>query len=81
MGHTEAVQMFRELLTHRMRFVSIEETVASQAAELRARYNLSLPDARQCAVALNTGCDTFLTNDVNLQRVTELNVVVLDHLH
>ncbi len=80
MGHTEAVLMFRELLTHRMRLVHIEETIASQAAELRARYNLSLPDAFQCAVALSAGCDAFLTNDIDLQRVIELNVVVLDDL-
>lgn len=80
MGHAEAVNMFRELLTHRMRFVSIGEAAASQAAELRARYNLSLPDALQCAVALTTGCDAFLTNDVALKRVAELNVIILDEL-
>jgi predicted nucleic acid-binding protein len=80
LGHTDSVQVFRELLTLRMRFVPIEETIASEAARLRARYNLNLPDALQCAVALNTECDTFLTNDSALKRVTELNVVVLDEL-
>ena len=80
MGHADAARMFKELLTHRMRFVPIEETIASQAAELRARHNLSLPDALQCAVALNARCDAFLTNDIALKRVTELNVVVLDDL-
>jgi len=80
MGHSDAVRMFKALLTRRMRFVPIEESIASQAAELRARHNLSLPDALQCAVALDTGCDAFLTNDIALKRVTKLNVVVLDDL-
>jgi predicted nucleic acid-binding protein len=80
MGHTDAIEMFSVLLIQRMDFVPIEAAIASQAAELRASHNLSLPDALQCAVALYAGCDAFLTNDNALRRVTELNVVVLDNL-
>lgn len=61
-------------------FVDIDRDVADQAAELRARYNLSLPDAFQAAVALAAGCDAFLTNDATLKRVSELSVIVLDEL-
>jgi len=78
MGHADAVEMFSMLLIRRMDFVAIEAAIASQAAELRARHNLSLPDALQCAVATHAGCDAFLTNDIALKRVTELSVVVLD---
>jgi len=80
MGHADAVKMFSALLIKQMHFVSIEATIASQAAELRARYNLGLPDALQCAVALEVGCDAFLTNDIALKRVIELNVVVLEEM-
>jgi predicted nucleic acid-binding protein len=51
-----------------------------RAAELRARYNLSLTDAFQIAVALQSGCDAFLTNDMTLKRVSELSVVVLEEM-
>ncbi len=80
MGDTDAVEMFSALLVRQMDFVPIEATIATQAAELRARHNLSLPDALQCAAALHAGCDAFLTNDVTLKRVTELDVVVLDDM-
>ena len=61
-------------------FVEIEREAGALAAQLRARYNLSLPDALQCAVALHTGCDAFLTNDISLKRVTELPVIVLEEM-
>jgi predicted nucleic acid-binding protein len=41
---------------------------------------LRLPDALQIAVALEAGCEAFLTNDLTLKRVVELRVLVLDDL-
>jgi len=61
-------------------FVEVDHKVATQAAQLRARYNLSLTDALQIAAALSAGCEAFLTNDGALRRVTELRVLVLDEL-
>ena len=61
-------------------FVSIDREIGTQAAELRARYNLTLPDALQIASALAAGSQAFLTNDATLKRVTEVNVLVLDDL-
>ena len=58
--------------------LSLHKFVGMHAAELRARYNLGLADALQFAVALKAGCDIFLTNDIALKRVTELEVVVLN---
>jgi predicted nucleic acid-binding protein len=60
--------------------LSIDATVAEQAADLRAAYRLRTPDALQVAAALAAGCEAFLTNDAALQRVTELRVLVLDEL-
>lgn len=62
------------------RFVPIDYAEARHAAELRASYNLSLADALQVAVALNAGCDGFLTNDRGLGRVTEIRMLILDDL-
>jgi predicted nucleic acid-binding protein len=39
-----------------------------------------LTDAFQVAVAIASGCDAFLTNDIALKRVTELGVIVLDEM-
>jgi len=47
---------------------------------LRAQYSLTLLDALQIAAALSAGCEALLTNDVRLQRVTELRVIVLAEL-
>jgi len=75
-------QQFRELIKTgpHTRFVPINAEVADQAAHLRARYNLRLPDALQVATAVYAGCDAFLTNDTQLQRVQDLRVNVLEEI-
>jgi predicted nucleic acid-binding protein len=69
--------VFNGVHTH---FVEIDREIGALAAQLRACYNLGLPDAFQCAVALHSGCDAFLTNDISLKRVTELRVIVLEEM-
>jgi predicted nucleic acid-binding protein len=44
-------------------FAQIDQEVARQAAELRANHNITLADALQIGVALQMGCEAFLTND------------------
>ena len=81
LGQTELQQDFIELMTQNdnIEFVPFDnEILAIDAAQIRARYNLQLPDAFQIAVALAAGCEAFLTNDVTFRRVTELQVLVLD---
>lgn len=58
-------------------FVPTTDVIADQSAQLRAKYNLGFADALQIATAINAKCDAFLTNDTKLQRVSELQVVVL----
>lgn len=53
---------------------------AERAAELRGRYGLRTPDAIQLAVALNAGCEAFVTNDAALKRVSELRILLVDEL-
>ncbi|WP_413173482.1 type II toxin-antitoxin system VapC family toxin [Anabaena azotica] len=78
---TELQQEFIELMTdnENIKFVPVvNESIAIEAAQIRARYNLQLPDAFQIAVALNAECEAFLTNDVTFKRVTELRILVLN---
>jgi predicted nucleic acid-binding protein len=81
-GDVALQQQYRDLLLHSFGFrtLPVDAAVAERAAELRARYGMRLPDALQVAVALNEGCEAFLTNDRRLARVREISVLVLDDL-
>ncbi len=74
LGQVELRHRFTDLLTSTdgIVLVNIDAAIAQQAAELRIRYGLKLPDALQVATAITASCEAFLTNDVALKRVTEL---------
>lgn len=82
LGQISVQQDFADLIVHGqgVTFWPLDAGAAWRAAELRARYDLSLTDAFQIAVALASGCDAFLTNDAALKRVREITVLVLDEL-
>ncbi len=75
-------QAFVDVVVHgaNTTFVDISQQIGEMAAKLRADYNLQLPDALQMAAAITHGCDAFLTNDAQLKRVIELQVLVIDEL-
>jgi hypothetical protein len=81
-AHLSIEQVFSDLIVNgaNVLFASIDRERGRRAAELRARYNPSLTDAFQIAVALQSGCDAFLTNDMTLKRVSELSVIVLEEM-
>ena len=82
LGKTELVKTYQAILLNsrafQLKVVSLQ--IATQATDLRAQYNLRTPDALHVATALETYCDAFLTNDLELKRVTEIKVLVLDEL-
>ncbi|MDF5728726.1 MAG: type II toxin-antitoxin system VapC family toxin [Rhizonema sp. PD38] len=83
LGQTQLQQNFITLMlgSDHMVFHPIPvPSIAIEAALLRARYNLQLPDAFQVAVALAAKCEVFLTNDITFRRVTEMRVLVLEDL-
>lgn len=82
-GQVDVQQLFMDLIVRGrgVTFVSLGETIALQAAHLRARHNISLADACQVATAIAAGCDVLLTNDANLKRVKELAILVVGELH
>ena len=61
-------------------FVEISAEIGDRAAQIRVKYNLALIDALQIATALVAGCEAFLTNDVQLMRVTEVKIIVVSEL-
>ena len=53
--------------------VGFNENVKNEAIALRKKYRLKLPDAIVCATALVVNT-RLLSNDVQLRRITEINV-------
>jgi predicted nucleic acid-binding protein len=81
MNQTQAVIDFIDCLTQeKTNFVEISAEIGDRAAQLRVKYNLALIDALQIATALVAGCEAFLTNDLQLKRVTELKIIVVSEL-
>jgi predicted nucleic acid-binding protein len=82
LGKVDITERYLDLLLNSrgLDVVAIDVSAAKMAAALRARYNVRLPDAIQLAVAIGSGCDTFVTNDRSLKAVTDLNVIVLADL-
>lgn len=58
--------------------IVIDEEIADRAAWFRVEYKLKTPDAIQLAAALQTGCDIFYSNDKNLKKVKELQVLICE---
>ena len=54
--------------------------IAKRAADYRAKYGLKTPDSIQVATAVYASADYFLTNDIRLKAVKELEILVLDEL-
>ena len=79
---TDLINAFVELLVNddNVRFVPLDDQIAGKAAELRAHYNLPLPDSFQIATAILSDCETVLTNDAAWKKITEIKAVVLDEM-
>jgi predicted nucleic acid-binding protein len=81
MGLESAAREYEAVLVHfpNLSVVDVDRNVARAAAQLRARYHVSPPDALQVAACLSFGAKVFLTNDRRLSKLQELiDVLVLD---
>jgi predicted nucleic acid-binding protein len=79
-GNTRLQKQYRDLLLNSDNFytVTVDSSIAELAAQIRSYYNIHIPDAIQIATAKVTGCEVFLTNDINLKRIEDLSVLILD---
>lgn len=69
----------------RKRMGTCRVTIITELSELRpqkhyAGRNLTLADAFQISSALATGCEAFLTNDIGIKGISDLNVIVLSEM-
>lgn len=79
-GNTELAQQYRDIILDQETLITLPVSVeiAEIAAHLRATQNLRTPDAIQIATALQGGATFFLTNDIRLAAVPDLEVLVLE---
>jgi predicted nucleic acid-binding protein len=54
--------------------------IAKRAAVFRAKYGLKTPDSIQVTTAIYASAEFFLTNDIRLKAVKEIETLVLDEL-
>lgn len=81
LGRESAAREYEAVLVHfpNLSVVDVDRDVARAAAQLRAKYNVSPPDALQVAASLNFGAKAFLTNDKRLSKLDEvIDILVLD---
>lgn len=64
----------------KLEWVPLTMNLADRAAELRARYRLSTPDAIQLATAIGHKAVRFYGNDRGLRRVKEIECILVDDL-
>ena len=52
-------------------------TIAKEAARLRARHRLRMPDALVLATASDMQCEALITNDLQFRRIPKLQVEIV----
>ncbi len=81
-GQTAIAKQYRNILTTAsgIEIFDVTSTIAENAANLRAKYNLKTANAMQLATCVEVTADYFLTNDNRLKMVGETNVVTVAEL-
>ena len=76
-----AAREYEAVLVHfpNLTIVDVDRDVARTAAQLRAKYKVSPPDALQVAASVSFGANAFLTNDKRLAKLEDvIDVIVMD---
>jgi predicted nucleic acid-binding protein len=63
-----------------LEWIAPDLAIADAAAQLRADHRLRTPDALQVATGIRSGATALLTNDMDLSRVSQIEVAILDQL-
>ena len=79
-GRSSLVSAYQEFFVNFLPAVPVTAEIAELAARLRADHNFRTPDAIQIATAISRQADAFLTNDIRLSRLKQLEVLVLSNL-
>lgn len=80
LGRPEVADEYELLLAGfpNLTIADIDRPSARRASELRATYRLRPADAIQVGTSLRHGARAFLTNDHDLRRINELDVILLE---
>lgn len=73
------VKEYNETLKYfpNLKFIDINWEIVDLASSIRAKYNLTSPDALQIGTAIYTGAKYFFTADEIFKRVKEIKVRIL----
>lgn len=79
-GKRLLAESYRNILLHSdgLTTYEISHDLAEYASGLRAEYKIRTPDAIQLSAAILYGEGVFLTNDYNLKRIKNIDVLCLD---
>jgi predicted nucleic acid-binding protein len=76
-GQTALAKRYEKSLSH-YKVIPVSTPIAALAAQLRAQYQLKLPDAIQLATALDIGAAAFVTHDRDFSHVTGVEILMGD---
>lgn len=78
-NNQDLIDRYHNLFTNypSLQITSPSYKTALSAALIRAKYNFKLPDCYQLALAVESGCKAFYTNDDRLQKFSNLKMVLL----
>ncbi|MBQ3394401.1 MAG: PIN domain-containing protein [Oscillospiraceae bacterium] len=81
-GDKEKEQNFRNMISdYKFEVVPVDWNVAEEAARIRDKYrSFKTMDALQLAAAKLTGCDAFVSNDLQLKQYEDVKVLVVDEV-
>jgi len=76
----ELAEQYREILLFSggLTTYEIQHSTSERAALLRAKYTIKAPDALQVAVGILYGAEKFVTNDPQLKKIKEIDVIIID---
>ena len=64
--------------TPNLEIIAVDGAISEMAAIIKYKYSIALPDAIQVATAVASGQEAFVTNDRSLQKIKEIEVIILD---
>ena len=71
--------LFEFIKRYNIDICSVTLEIAKNAARIRAQYkNFKAMDSIQLASAAYFGCDTFLTNDIQLKQFKEIKCILIN---
>jgi len=81
-GNKAAVDDYKYALTNFPNLVlcDINAEIAEEAASLKVGYGVRLPDALQVATSIIQGARVFITNNQNLKRIKETEILIVREL-